>query len=520
MNYKRHKNGNRSESGVALLIAIFVLMLISVVAISLIVASGGESALAGNYRSSASAYLAGTAGLEEARGRLLPKNADYFDNTTANFIPTAGPLNVGQVRYVLNPGPGETLTGLLGTYPDTEYATEFGAAPVAANTQTIASVSTVTSGGTTIYGPLYKWVRINAATEQSINTDVDRSGTLDSTTPLYFDPTNSPKPSLIVPPMVGGVPNLALHPNAKQALEITTLAILPDGSKKTLQYVVAPVSYPLNFPSALTLAGNNVQFGGANSNQYYVNGTDGSGSPPAVAGCNPNTGNVYSAVGTTGTGNMNNIVNPYPAPAAPYTGIPSNRDNHYLGTPGVAPPAVPGAPANPSPYPSVGNVSLTTGLQTPASLDQMIQTISANADLVINGNATNANMPSIMSATNPMTVVVNGDFSMTGNYTGYGLLVVTGNFSYTGNTGWAGIILVVGEGTTTFLGSGGGNNEFDGAIFSATTKDAAGNELAAFGNSQFDISGGGGNGIYYNSCWISQANQPPSYQVLSFRELH
>jgi hypothetical protein len=139
---------------------------------------------------------------------------------------------------------------------------------------------------------------------------------------------------------------------------------------------------------------------------------------------------------------------------------------------------------------------------------------------VINGNATQANMPAGMSATNPETIVVNGDFSMTGNFTGYGLLVVTGNFSYSGTTGWKGIILVVGQGTTTFLGNGGGSNEFDGAIFSATTRDANGNELPAFGNVGFDISGGGGNGIYYNSCWINQANQPPTYQVLSFRELN
>ena len=518
MESNRVSRHRRSESGVALLIAIFVLMLISVIAISLIVASGGESALAGNYRSSASAYLAGTAGLEEARGRLLPKNADYFNNppndtTATNFIPTTGPLAIGQVRYILNPGPNETLANLLTKYPDAEYATEFGAAPVAANVKTIASVSTVTSGGTTYYGPLYKWVRVTAATEQSISTNVDNSvGPLDNAAPLYYDPTNLPKPSLIVPPMVGGVPDLTLHPNAKQALEVTTLAVLPDGSTKTLQYVVAPVSYPLNFPSALTLAGANVQFGGANSNQYYVDGHDGSGNPPAVAGCTP-TSAVMSGVGTTGAGNVTNIVNPV-SPVSPYTGIPSNRDDHYLGT--MPSPL----PALPSPYPSVGTVALTTGLQTPASLDQMVQTITQNADVVISGNATEANMPSAMSATNPMTVVVNGDFSMTGNYTGYGLLVVTGNFAYSGTTGWKGIVLVVGDGTTTFLGSGGGNNEFDGAIYSATTKDASGNELATFGNVAFDISGGGGNGIYYNSCWINQANQPPSYQVLSFRELH
>src|SRR5207302_1141867 len=107
-------------------------------------------------------------------------------------------------------------------------------------------------------------------------------------------------------------------------------------------------------------------------------------------------------------------------------------------------------PALPNPYPSVGSVSLTSSLQTPASLDQIVQTITQNADVVINGNATQANMPSAMSATNPQTVVVNGDFSMTGNYTGYGLLVVTGNFAYSGTTGWKGIVLVVGDGTTTF----------------------------------------------------------------------
>src|SRR6266404_4745336 len=491
----------KSESGVALLIAIFVLMLISVIAISLIVASGSESTLAGNYRSSSAAYLAGT----------------------------AGPLAIGQVRYILNPAAGETLATLLATYPDTEYATEFGAAPVAANVKTIASVSTVTSGGTTYYGPLYKWVRITAATEASIQTDVNGGG-LDNTAPLYYDPSHLPKPSLIVPPMVGGVPDLTLFPNARQALEVTTLAVLTNGttnvSQKTLQYVVAPVVYPLNFPSALTLAGNSVQFGGANSNQYYVDGHDGAGNPPPVAGCNP-TSAVLPGVGTTGVSNVTNVVNPV-APVSPYNGIPSNRDDHYLG---VMPSPL---PVTPNPYPSVGNVSLTSSLQTPASLNAIVGTITQNADVVISptpvaptagnpsgqGTATENDMPSGMSATNPMTVVVNGNFSMTGNYTGYGLLVVTGNFAYSGTTGWKGIVLVVGDGTTTFLGSGGGNNEFDGAIFSASTKDAAGNPLTSFGKLGFDISGGGGNGIYYNSCWINQANQPPTYQVLSFRELH
>jgi Tfp pilus assembly protein PilX len=46
----------RTETGIALLISIFILLLISVVAIALIVSSGTESALAGNYRSSTGVY--------------------------------------------------------------------------------------------------------------------------------------------------------------------------------------------------------------------------------------------------------------------------------------------------------------------------------------------------------------------------------------------------------------------------------------------------------------------------------
>jgi hypothetical protein len=53
----------------------------------------------------------------------------------------------------------------------------------------------------------------------------------------------------------------------------------------------------------------------------------------------------------------------------------------------------------------------------------------------------------------------------------------------------------------------------------ATIKDTNGNLLSQLGTVNFDISGGGGNGIYYNSCWINNAQPPLTYKVLSFREL-
>jgi hypothetical protein len=138
----------RREAGIALLISIFILLLISVVAIALIVASGTESSLAGNYRSATGVYYAALAGLEEARARLVPKNPNSFNNTDAAFMPSPGiPLGVGQVRYITNPIAAEDV---LAANPDSEYFAEFGSNPVSANVKTTASVS----GAGGVQGPL------------------------------------------------------------------------------------------------------------------------------------------------------------------------------------------------------------------------------------------------------------------------------------------------------------------------------------------------------------------------------
>jgi len=493
MKRSAHRIRKNQEAGVALLLSIFVLLAISVVGIAMILASGTESALAGNYRTSTSAYYAATAGLEEARSRLLPKNPNTFDATVPTFMPALGTtLLPSQVRYILNPNGGEVVAplafGTPATYPDNEYTQEFFANPLAANTQTIPSTSAIATLAAGVTPPLYKWVRINAVTEQSLgNRDINGDGVIDTVTPLFYDSALTP-PRLIV--------NALPPATAQQVFEITALAVLPNRTEKLVQYTVAARTFNLNFPSALTLGANNVTFNGANSSQYQVNGQDGSNpSAPAVPGCTTNPLTVKDAVGTTNPGDV----------AAITAGIPSNRLGNYTGATGTTP--------------DVGTVSLANSLDTPLDTYNTLQTIENSADLVISGNATQGQMPSAMSATNPMTIVVDGDFSMNGNYTGYGLLVVTGNFSYSGTTGWNGIVLVIGDGVTTYNGSGGGNNSFNGAIYVATIWDTNHNILPSFGPVQYDISGGGGSGTYYNSCWIKSAQQPITYQVLSFREI-
>jgi len=492
----------KREAGVALVIAMVSLLLITGVALAMVMASGMESSLNGNYRSSSSATYAALAGLEEGRGRLLPTNPNPIV-VTDGATNLTGYMHVGWATYILNPM-GSDPTGIslvTTTYADNNYVAEFGVAP----TQTSTATSLSGTNSSNIPGPMYKWVRINPITERSLgNVDVNGDGNFDATTPLYYDSGITPA-TLVVPPMVAGVPNPSS--TANQVFEITALAVLPNGSEKLMQYLVAPQTYNMNFPSALTLGGTVGNFAGASSNPYHVNGADGSGSAPAVPGCTPN-GTAKDAIGVTNA-----------ASAAVVTaGIPGNRTSHYTGLGGSTP--------------DVATVGLNSTLSTPNSLNQLVQNIRNNADAVIPNppNAANVNnsgttynfggpgWPAGMSASNPQTVYVDGSFDL-GPNTGYGLLVVTGNFTYHGNSGWNGVILVIGDGTTTFLGNGGGNGEFDGAIFAATTRDATGAPLAGLGTVNFDISGGGGNGIYYNHCWVNTVQKPPTYKVLSFKEI-
>src|SRR5882762_6319186 len=238
------KKRSNAQKGVALLVAMITLLLISGVAVAMIVASGAETSINGNYRSSSSAYYASLAGLEEGRGRLLPGNP----NTVVGVygIPTFGnTMAVDAVAYIANPNAaaGETLANILATYPDTQYDAEFGSGKLAAATKTNPPIpSRASTNAAGIPGPMYKWVRINPVTEFSLKMDVDNvGGLLNQTNVLYYETANTP-PSLT---QNGGTGT------AFQVLEVTAFAVLPNGTQKLMQYLVTPQVFGLNFPSAL-----------------------------------------------------------------------------------------------------------------------------------------------------------------------------------------------------------------------------------------------------------------------------
>src|SRR5215475_10442574 len=267
----------REESGIALLLSIFVLLLVCVVGIAMMAASGSETSLSGNYRSSTAVYYAALSGLEEGRGRLLPRNPNYLG---AGLLPS--PLPLGHVIYIRNPLPGDAVTtidprnlGNPATFPDTEYQNEFPLQNPPSNVQYAASAPTITSPANTP-NPPYKWVRINALTENALQIDVNYTSggaTFNKNQLVYFDGSNLTR---------------SVTPN--QAFGVTALAALPDGSQKLLQYVVGPSTLQVPIAAAVTLAGPGtvgsvISFNPPSSaTSYHINGRDQQGSGALACG--------------------------------------------------------------------------------------------------------------------------------------------------------------------------------------------------------------------------------------------
>ena len=447
-----------SESGVALLIAIFVLLLISVIAISLIVASGSESSLAGNYRSSTSAFFAGTAGLEEARGRLSRSNPDYYN--------VGMPLPLGQVRYILNPAAGETAATLLTTYPDNEYATEFaGLAYAVPTVQTTNSINT----GAAIPGPLYKWVRINAITEKSINKDVNNNGTLDATTPLYFDGTH-----------------LNTTSTGMQALEVTTQVVLPNGTRKLLQYVLGAPS-PVPVDSAIQtrldqVMGDALNVTGFTDPVCTLPSTTGAVSGGAVT--IPGKGNVTGSP----TAVLGNAPFPYDLTKIMQSYKPTSQpiDSPGTGVTGIGTPPTsytgPHATLGVVPtvtYDSTGGITATTAPGTPV-------VYLSPADLVLG------------------TPVIGG-----APVTGQGVLLVQGNLKIDISNGfnYFGLIVVTGDITMTANAGTSASSNLHGTIIGGGKFTS---NLANLGGSIF---------IHQNACLVNGMSDFLPRLVLSFKEI-
>src|SRR5882762_829594 len=113
-----------SERGIALIVALLMLMLISAALMGMIMMSNTETSVSANFRDEQTAFFASKAGIEEVRDRM---RVGATNSVSALMPTTALPSTVGGVLYITNPASGETVTPWLplgSNYPDTEICKE------------------------------------------------------------------------------------------------------------------------------------------------------------------------------------------------------------------------------------------------------------------------------------------------------------------------------------------------------------------------------------------------------------
>jgi len=475
------RNSRDHQRGVALLMALIALLIIGAITAGAILLSSTETSVSSNFRDEQLAFFSAKAGVEEARDRMQKGVTDTLRTAS---LPTTLPGTAGSVLYILNPANGETVAPWNGssstTYPDDEICKETSTIACSSNLPSLSSCSSwcVSTTASSVYAasPVlpWKWVRVMLKQNNAL-TSYSTNGVSTSGAQTCWNGTNEETTSCAPPDFL-------------PVYTMTALAVTPTGSRRMVQAEIAEDRLNFNASAALTLDGTGDTASMPSSNNFGISGTD-------VGGCGATTTNP--AVPAIGVGSNADVTTVAGA-------IPNNRKNNYTGSGGS--------------NPDVENVSssLPLNLQSVSSLQALVSTVKANVTQpVITGPATN--IANAGTLANPQIIYVNGDLTLTGATTGYGMIVVTGTFTASGNVGWNGLVLVVGKGN--FVGSGGGGNVYNGAILVAKTVDAMGNPLATIGAPTFNFAGGGGNGFNYASGCIDAVNKLSTFHIMAFREM-
>ncbi|HEX3155557.1 MAG TPA: hypothetical protein VHV32_13080, partial [Candidatus Angelobacter sp.] len=168
----------RDEQGMALLVALFALLLLSGIGLCMVLASTTETRIDANYGGGLRSYYSAHSGLEEMRDRISYPSSAASPTGLANFLPTAIAGNAGGVLYILNPEGGETVdpTDLTSPYFDDQLCHDYNsgvtirdsrctAVPATSNWKLAWQYAAPSTAPTAV--PLgYKWVRINMKTNR------------------------------------------------------------------------------------------------------------------------------------------------------------------------------------------------------------------------------------------------------------------------------------------------------------------------------------------------------------------
>lgn len=524
----RKQNLYNNERGVALLIALLALLLISAVGLGMVYMSSTETTINGNYKDTQTAFFSMRGGLEEMRDRMRSNSVQPVPALAFPLVPIAMPGNANSIVYITNPsGVADVVDPMTfgTTYFDDEFCHESfngsGVVYVAPGTPCNAAgappagsvalpyVASQAPYTNTAASLKYKWVRLTLKQNGTFpNTLVDSTQVASSQ--VCWDAI---KEQEVVASALGfanctAAKNAGL--NVAPAYLITSMAITPQGSRRIGQYEVAAFNIAPP-PSGLSLDGPTPTFNTPHSANGAINGNDGSASasgtvPPVVPGCATNPANSVPAIGTDSSADAA-FVNPQIFRPLNFTGQGGATPN--IGDQGS----------------DAGGSNQLTNWSTPTELNNLASEIANGADQsftcsingVANGGATNPCSGSYGTVASPQITYINGDVTLNG---GAGVLVVTGTLTISGAMQFDGLILVIGQGTVVI--GGGGSGQIFGQVFLAKTNgDQTAvppfSQLPALGIPSFSWNGGGKASINYDSCWATVGNTM-HYMVVTSRE--
>lgn len=537
---KDGKARSRRERGIALLIALFALLLLAAVAFEMMYVADVETAVNDNFRSSQRAYDAAWGGLQEARERLMPTNV----NPHLIVGPPALPGVAGSILYVRNPGmntagAAEVATDIDPTnaanrYFDDELCHEnfvgAGGAPLLVNPGIGIPCAAGPPAGSVLYIPSdapftattgaldYKWVRITQKANNTVQPAAGStyglvSGNLATANniPICWDGQNQwPKPAGYLtcddnPPPLGGN-------YMKTVYVVTSLAITQTGARRMAQMEVA-VQPPFVTNAAVdsqdhvNLNGQLTTNGFDACNCTLLKTCDKFGKNPGTGAfqCNPcstcYTGAncdktkyaIYSANTVDNPGASETVIaGPNPPIAQSQTwpyDIPTMIKS-LKNTPGTVNAA--GPPYN---YTCTGSPA-TCGTQNAQTfgVPPFFPPSPPSAPLG----------PANMTPDPGQVTYVPGNLKITAGSIGNGILIIDGDLEINGGLQFYGLILV--KGVVSFTGGGANPTNVYGSVL-------AGQE------SLIDTTLGGSAVIDFDSCALNRNTGNRSPTTIAFREL-
>lgn len=469
----------KNQEGMALLLAVILSLLLSVLGLGLTMASMTEFRASQEFENHERALLIADAGFQMARNRL--RGADLSDLlgssvTLARYVDVADPLP-GTYAY-RNPLPPLEARNI-----------DFESPPLAIGTRLVKGFLSAPEGDRLGSGRFFARVTDNLDEPGAADLDQDSDAT------VYLRVLGvSPVGSSDVSSYGGRIKN--------------SVAIVEGLLRRDLSF---DINSPFTVYGPDVNPSKNKFFAG---NSFLVDGHDHSHLTPAQVrqGSHNHSGQTASqaAIGMiydgAGGGDATTAVQ------SVYQGLSSQQYDNLVGAAG--------------PYglePSLRDDTElirnsanpdATNIFDPEFIAGFIQRVASVADLTYPGG-TSLSGSGIKLGTDdaPKITYVNGDLKVSGNGSGAGILVVTGKLDYNGAFHYNGVILVVGQGEVEL---GGANKSIVGGLYVAKLVEEA-DGRHSFGTPSFTLSGN--SNFYFRSASVRMGLSLLPMKTLLWREI-